>query len=261
MKYVAFDLETTGTDAEHDRIVEFCFIELDAGLDEKGRWSTLVNPGIPMPKEVVEVHGITDEMVADKPPFSTHAPRIQRLVSDATLIAHNHRFDIGFLHNELRRAGQPGLAVEHPAIDTLHIERQVNSHRLEPMFERYTGQKMEGVHRSEADTLATVEVLRRQRVVHADRLPADLDGLKVKALIRHFDPSAQMRTWLDHGHKFYEVDGRPHFGFGKYRDAAIDTVNPDHKSYLLWMRDRDFPADAKAVVDRLLGPEYQSTLA
>lgn len=260
MKYVAFDLETTGTDAERDRIVEFCFIELDAELNERGRWSCLVNPGIRIPQEVVDVHGITDEMVADKPGFAAHAVRIQKLVTDAVLIAHNHRFDVGFLHNELRRAGQPGLAVEHPAIDTLQIERQVNSHRLEPMFERYTGQKMDGVHRSEADTQATVEVLRRQRAVHADKLPADLDGLKVKELVRHFDPKARMRTWLDHGHRFYEVDGRPHFGFGKYRDAPVDVMLPDHKSYLLWMRDRDFPADAKGVVDRLLGPEYQSTL-
>lgn len=261
MKYVAFDLETTGTDADRDRIVEFCFIELDPELNEKGRWSALVNPGGPIPKEVVDVHGITDEMVADKPGFEAHAPRIQHLVSDATLIAHNHRFDISFLHNELKRAGQPGLAVEHPSIDTLQIERQVNSHRLEPMYMRYTGQTMGDAHRSEADTAATVEVLRRQRAAHADKLPTTLEGLQVKALIKHFDPDARMKSWLDHGHKFYEVEGKPFFGFGKYRDAAIDIGNPDHKSYLLWMRDRDFPADAKAVVNRLLGPEYQATLA
>lgn len=261
MKYVAFDLETTGTDAERDRIVEFCFIELDAELNELGRWSALVHPQIPIPQEVVDVHGITDEMVADKPPFSAHAGRVQRLVSEATLIAHNHRFDVSFLHNELVRAGQPGLAVEHPAIDTLQIERQVNSHRLAGMYARYTGQDLDDAHRSEADTEATVEVLRRQRAAHADTLPADLDGLRVKDLVRHFDPEARMKTWLDHGHRFYETDGKPHFGFGKYRDAAIDTADPDHKSYLLWMRDRDFPADAKAVVARLLGPEYQSKLA
>ena len=258
MKYVAFDLETTGTDAETDRIVEFCFIELDAELKELGRWSALVNPGMPMSKEVVEIHGITDEMVADKPGFAHHAPRIQKFVADAVLIAHNHRFDVGFLHNELVRAGQPGLAVEHPCIDTLQIERQVNSHRLGPMYARYTGESLEGLHRSEADTAATVEVLRRQRVAHADKLPATLNGMKVKQLVAHFDPEAQIRTWLDHGHKFYEADGKPFFGFGKFRDAPIDVQNPEHKSYLLWMRDRDFPADTKAVVGRLLGPEYKS---
>ncbi len=261
MKYVAFDLETTGTDAETDRIVEFCFIELDADLNELGRWSSLVNPEMAMSKEVVEIHGITDEMVADKATFATHAGRIQRLTSDAVLIAHNHRFDVSFLHNELVRAGQPGLAVEHPCIDTLQIERQVNSHRLGHMYERYTGESLEGLHRSEADTAATVEVLRRQRTTHADKLPPTLDEMKVKQLVRHFDPEAQIRTWLDHGHKFYEADGKPCFGFGKFRDAVIDIQNPEHKSYLLWMRDRDFPADSKAVVAKLLGPEYQSSVA
>ena len=75
MKLVAFDLETTGVDADKDRIVEFCFIELNEALEEQGRWSRLVNPGIKIPQETIDIHGITDDMVAEEPGFAHHASR------------------------------------------------------------------------------------------------------------------------------------------------------------------------------------------
>lgn len=252
MKLVAFDLETTGVDAERDRIVEFCFIELDEDLKEMGRWTRLVHPGIPIPKETVDIHGITDEMVANEAPFEKHAGRIQRLIQDATLIGHSVRFDVGFIHNELVRAGQPGLAVNHPTIDTVQIERHVNSHRLAACYERYTGQPLDDAHRSEADIAATVEVLRQQRSAHADRLPESMDGLIGPRLNQHFNPDQVRREWLDHGRKFYRQGDATCFGFGKFRDQVIDGTNPDHTSYLSWMKDRDFPADTKQVVTGLL---------
>lgn len=254
MKLVAFDLETTGTDAQKDRIVEFCFIELDGELKETGRWSRLVDPGMPIPAETTAIHNITNEMVAEQPPFSHHASRIQRLVQDATLIAHNHRFDMQFLHNELQAAGQPGLTPDHPCIDTLQIERNVNSHSLGACYQRYMGESLGDAHRSEADTAGMVDILRRQRIIHAAKLPADLNGLVTSRLHGHFNPHAELRRWLDHGHRFYaDNEGVVRFGFGKHRgDAAAE-----HADYLLWMRDRDFPDDAKRIVEELLGPEYK----
>ncbi len=255
MKLVAFDLETTGTDPDKDKILEFCFIELDEGLNEQARWSRLVNPGIKIPADNTEIHGITDEMVADKPAFSHYAVRIQKLVEGTVLIAHNHRFDVQFLHNELIAAGQTGLAPDHPCIDTLQIERNVNSHRLEACYRRYVGAPLDDAHRSEADTAAMVDVLRRQLETHADVLPEKVDGLIVGNLHQHFNPDADVRSWLDHGHRFYkDRDGTVRFGFGKHRDQPAK----DHTDYLLWMRDRDFPDDTKRVVQEVLGPSYQS---
>jgi DNA polymerase III subunit epsilon len=249
MKLIAFDLETTGRDPERDRILEFCFIELDHDLKELGRWSRIVDPQVAIPKEIQDLTGIKPEMVLGQPPFSLHAPRIQLLVEGATLIAHSHTFDVQFLNKELRLAGQPGVTVDHPCIDTLEIERVVNSHRLAETFRRYTGQPMEGNHRSEADVLATVEVLRRQRVAHAAALPATLEGLTVPNLKRHFEGEAATRSWLDHGHRFYRDHlGTIRFGFGKYRNEPA----LEHEDYLLWMKGKDFPADCKATIDMIL---------
>lgn len=261
VKYLAFDLETTGLEAERDRILEFCFMELDDSLQEKARWSRLVDPGIPVSKEIEELTGISTAMVQGQPPFATHAARIQALVKDAVLIAHNSSFDVPFLHMELLRAGQPGLAPDHPCIDTLVIERHVNSHRLAEVYKRYVGAPFEGGHRSEADVLATVEVLRRQRAQHAAALPGQaLGDLLVARVDRHFGGDKRVRHWLDHGRRFYrDHAGTIRFDFGPYRDCPAIHLHgcshggpATHEEFLLWMLRRDFQADTKATVEMVL---------
>jgi DNA polymerase-3 subunit epsilon len=263
VKLVAFDLETTGLDVERDRVLEFCFAELDAGLGELGRWSRLVDPGVPVSREIEDLTGISTAMVQGQPPFAAHAPRVQRLVEDAVLVAHNHAFDLPFLDMELRRAGQPGLAPDHPCIDTLVIERHVNSHRLAKVYERYVGRPVEGAHRSEADVLATVEVLRRQREVHAHALPGageTLGDLLATSVDRHFGGDARVRRWLDHAHKFYAgPDGVARFGFGLHRGCpaaqwhgCVNGVEGHHAEFLRWMLRRDFAPETKECVEMLL---------
>jgi DNA polymerase-3 subunit epsilon len=261
VKLVAFDLETTGLEMERDRVLEFCFVELDASLAELGRWSRLVDPGVAVSKEIEELTGISTAMVKGQPPFSAHAPRIQALVKDAVLIAHNHSFDVPFLDMELRRAGQPGLAPDHPCIDTLVIERHVNSHRLSEVYRRYVGQEFDGGHRSEADVLATVEVLRRQRAAHAPLLPpGGLEGLLATNVDRHFGGEKRVKFWLDHGHRFYrDPAGTIRLGFGPHRGCpavqlhpCVNGVQGHHEEFLRWMLRRDFPAETKATVEMIL---------
>ncbi|MEK6974861.1 MAG: 3'-5' exonuclease [Candidatus Thermoplasmatota archaeon] len=261
MKVVAFDLETTGLEMERDRVIEFCFIELDDSLNELGRWSRLVDPGIPVSKEIEEITGISTDMVKGQPPFASHAPRIQALVQGATLIAHNGAFDLPFLSMELQRAGQPGLPPDHPCIDTLVIERHVNSHKLGEVYQRYVGKPFEGSHRSEADALATVEVLRRQRGAHAAKLPGGaLADLVTTTVDRHFGGEERVRHWLDHGHRFYrDPVGIVRFGFGPHRGCPAIQVHPcvngvagHHEEFLRWMLRRDFPEQTKATVDMIL---------
>jgi DNA polymerase III subunit epsilon len=261
MKVVAFDLETTGLEAERDRVLEFCFVELDDQLQERGRWSRLVDPGVPVSKEITEITGITTEMVKGQPPFSAHAPRIQALVKDAVLVAHNSSFDVPFLHMELVRAGQTGLAPDHPCVDTLVIERHVNSHRLSEVYKRYVGKEFEGSHRSEADVLATVEVLRRQRESHKAALPgSDLSDLLVSKVDQHFGGDQRVRHWLDHGRRFYkDPAGIIVLAFGPYRGCPAVQVHAckagnsgTHEEFLRWMLRRDFPTETKAAVEMIL---------
>ncbi|MGB0652659.1 MAG: exonuclease domain-containing protein [Thermoplasmatota archaeon] len=247
-RLIAFDLETTGLDDLQDRIIEFCFIEVDEALQPvSSPWSELVDPQRDIPQEVQEITNITPDMVEGRPPFAQHAARIQRLVADATLIAHNHRFDLTFLHRELERAGQPGLDPNHPCVDTLGIERAVNAHNLAATYQRYTGNEMDGAHRSQADTEATLEILRHQIKGHGLPPAGELTQAAVRRLR---DPDDDPRRWLDHAHRFYEdTDGTVRFGFGKHRDGPV----ADEPGFLRWMLNRDFAPDTLAVARRLLG--------
>lgn len=163
-RFLAVDLESTGFNAAVDRIVQLCFIELDRDLRELGRWTTLIDPCIPIPPAMVGVHGIRDQDVAGKAPFRRWAGRIERLVGSATLIAYNAAFDSQLLHHELRRCGLPGIREGHPLIDPLKIYRAKvpDQYRLAGAVRHYLHRRHEKWHDAEADAEAAVEILRAQ---------------------------------------------------------------------------------------------------
>lgn len=248
MKLLAFDLETTGLEAEKDRIVEFCFLSVDKELNVTGRFASLVNPGIPIPPESTEVTGISDEDVARYPLFRTFAARIQSLVDGSVLVAHNGSFDLGFLNAELRRAGLPGVKASHPLVDTLAIERKLNSNKLEDCYKRYNnGMGFEDAHRAEADVRATIAILQGQLnrlslAAPEERALVPIDSLdELQTTVRNLI-GEEDKKYLDHARKFYEdASGVAYFNFGKHRGEPVAS----HTDYLEWMNLQDFPHDTK----------------
>ena len=93
---VFIDLETTGTNTLHDRVTEvgFCEVHNGAVVEE---WSSLVNPGKPISPFIEQITGITTEMVSEAPSFSEIADELQEKLAGKVLVAHNARFDYGFL--------------------------------------------------------------------------------------------------------------------------------------------------------------------
>lgn len=234
MKIVAFDLETTGLDKDGDRIVEFSFATLDETLAEVAPLESIVNPGIPISPGALAVHRITDDEAAPYPPLSHFASDIQRLIEDAVLLAHNHDFDMGLLHNELVRAGLSGIRVDHPYLDTREIEYRINPNTLEALHRRYTAQAHENGHRARGDTDATIRILQHQ----------------LKALGRTVAELVNRGRYLDRDRKFVkDEDGVVRFNFGKHYGKPV-TSDPD---YLRWMLGGTFAPDTKAVARRLLG--------
>ena len=126
LTFVAFDLETTGCSAGVDRTVEIGAARFDLAGRDLGTFSELVNPGRPIPANVIRVHGITDADVRDAPPFADVLPRFAAFLDDCpappALLAHNARFDMGFVGAGLARAGLPAPA--HPVIDTVRLSRR-----------------------------------------------------------------------------------------------------------------------------------------
>lgn len=101
--YVVFDLETTGLNRTSDRIIEIGAIKYDGDGQEIDRYSTLVNPGIPIPAAASEVNNITDDMVANAPFVYEVLPSFFEFVDAYPVIAHNAGFDIGFLQSAVNK--------------------------------------------------------------------------------------------------------------------------------------------------------------
>ena len=134
---VFLDLETTGGSLGYDRIIEIGLVEVERGRCI-GEWSTLVNPGRPIPHGIQVLTGITDEMVASAPSFEAlSAPLAQRLAGKV-LAAHNARFDYGFLKGEFGRAGVRYAA---PVLCTVKLSRRLfpehRRHNLDALLIRH----------------------------------------------------------------------------------------------------------------------------
>lgn len=150
-RHVVFiDLETTGATATYDRITEVGLIEVDRGNFIR-EWSTLVNPGISIPPAIQALTGISNAMVATAPPFEEIARELYEAIDGRMLIAHNARFDYGFLKNEFRRLGKPFSV---PVLCTVKLSRKLfpqhPRHNLDSLMSRH-GIDCEARHRALGD--------------------------------------------------------------------------------------------------------------
>ena len=98
------DLETTGTRPASDRVTEIGVLEIER-FEVVSEWSTLVNPGVPLPAEIQALTGIDHQMLAQAPRFADLAQALHERLAGRVFIAHNARFDYGFLRREFGRAG------------------------------------------------------------------------------------------------------------------------------------------------------------
>lgn len=127
MRQVFLDTETTGLYAEQgDRIIEFACVEYDNRRDTGRRLQHYVNPGRSSNPDAVRVHGISDEFLADKPPFATVAAELLDFVAGADVVIHNASFDLSFLDAELARLNLPRFAQAAARItDSLQMAREM----------------------------------------------------------------------------------------------------------------------------------------
>jgi DNA polymerase-3 subunit epsilon len=143
------DLETTGATATADRITEIGIVQVDE--DGVREWSTLVNPQAPIPSFIERLTGISNDMVAAAPAFEEVADEVLEHLQGRVFIAHNARFDYGFLKNEFKRLGRSFRA---PVLCTVKLSRKVfpqhAKHSLDALIERH-GLQVESRHRALAD--------------------------------------------------------------------------------------------------------------
>jgi len=184
------DLETTGTNPVRDRITEIGVVEVDG--DRVTTWNTLVNPERPIPHFIQQLTGISNAMVADAPTFSQVAEELAERLGGRVFIAHNARFDYGFVRNEYQRLGQRFRA---DVLCTVRLSRKLypehHKHNLDSLVVRHGLQIGSDRHRAltDADLIWQFwRLLRRER--DEDTLDnAVRQQLKRPSLPPHLDPA------------------------------------------------------------------------
>ncbi|WP_028990053.1 exonuclease domain-containing protein [Thermithiobacillus tepidarius DSM 3134] len=167
---VLLDLETTGGNATSDRIIEIGLIEVHGGRVLR-EWSTLVDPQVRIPPWIEQFTGISNAMVAGAPSFAEIGPALHAQLAGKVLVAHNARFDYGFLKNEFRRQG---LRYQAKVLCTVKLSRRLypehRHHNLDSLIERH-GLPAAERHRALGDARVLWELL---RVFQRERSPDEL---------------------------------------------------------------------------------------
>ena len=129
-EFVAFDLETTGLSSKTDRIIEIGAVILKDG-QEIDRFQTFVDPERHLERKIVELTGITDEMLRGAPKIEEILPKFLEFVGDRILVAHNADFDTGFIRAECERQGLPyGFTTADTLILSQNLLPQLNKFKL-----------------------------------------------------------------------------------------------------------------------------------
>ena len=190
MQPLAFvDLETSGCTAPLDRITEIGIVEVDD--DGVREWSTLINPETPIPASIQSMTGITNEMVRDAPTFEEVAKQTMDRLKGKLFIAHNARFDYGFLKNSFRRVGYEFTPT---VLCTVRLSRALfpehRYHNLDALIERH-GLVANGRHRALADAQLIHQFWNIVKASHPpERLTAVIKQLTARpSLPSNIDPA------------------------------------------------------------------------
>ena len=247
-----FDLETTGTNISKDRIVEISILKVyPDGKEESKTW--LVNPEMKIPKEVIAIHGITDEDVKDKPTFKELAKEIHNFLKDSDLGGFNsNRFDIPILAEEMLRAEVDFDMKNRVSVDVQTIFHKMEQRTLSAAYKFYCDKNLDEAHSAEADTKATYHVLKAQ-LERYDILENDTKFLA------EFSSRKQYADFA--GFISYNKKGEECFAFGKHKNKRVVDVMEDEPGYFGWLLNADFPLYTKKVLTAIKLRNFNNKLS
>lgn len=237
---VVFDIESTGLSPRHDRIIELAAIKvMPDGTEIEKSW--LLNPEIPIPPETTKIHGITDDIVKDCPTFGECAQEIFEFFRDCDLSGFNSdRFDIPCLEEEFARHGWNFAASSRKHVDVQRIYHRMEPRDLSAAVQFYLGRSHTGAHGAEADTRATLEVLKAQMQKYPE-LPKDVETMD-EFLVPH-DPMNADRNGM-----LRWVNGELTINFGRKKGAVLRRMLMDDPGYLRWIIKGDFDTEVRMIV-------------
>jgi len=253
---VFIDLEATGLNLTAARIIDIALLKaLPGGETQAKTWR--VNPGIPIPAESTNIHGITDADVKDSPPFSQVARQVLDFIGSADLAGYNsNRYDIPLFTEECLRAGIDFDLKNRKLIDVQHIFYMMEPRTLGAAYKFYCNKKMENAHNAEADVRATYEVLLAQ----VERYKGvEIENKKGETIVPIENNVSVLSSYTAGDIKVVDLVGRiilnekgvEVFNFGKYKDKAVEEVFKKEPSYYHWIMQGDFALYTKKIVTQI----------
>ena len=243
-----FDIESTGTNVTHDRIIEIAIIKLMPN-GEVQRKNNLLNPTIPIPPESTVFHGIYDEDVKDKPTFKEVARDYAKFLEGADLSGFSIlKMDVPMLVEEFIRAGVEFDYQRKRIIDSQKIFHLMEKRTLTAAYKFYMERELQDSHTAEADTEAAMEVLFAQVEKYDGQPVTDPSGKKIGEIKNDMEVlgrliSADMVDLA--GRMIRNEKGEEIFNFGKHKSKKVTTVLKEEPAYYDWMMNGDFPQDTK----------------
>lgn len=239
---VFFDLETTGTSINSDRIVEISYLKVFPNGNEECK-TMRINPGMPIPPESSAVHGIYDEDVADSPTFKEVAKNIARDIEGCDLAGFNsNRFDIPVLAEEFLRADVDIDMSKRKFVDVQVIFHKMEQRTLSAAYKFYCEKDLSDAHTAEADTRATYEVLKSQ----LDRYEGLQNDVAFLSEFSSFNRNVDFA-----GRMVYDENGIEVFNFGKYKGMPVTEVLKKDLGYFGWIMGNDFTLNTKAMLTKI----------
>lgn len=240
---VFFDLETTGTNINSDRIVEICYLKVYPNGNEESK-TMRINPEMHIPEASSAIHGIYDADVADCPTFKDVAKKIASDIEGCDLAGFNsNRFDIPVLAEEFLRAGVDIDLMKHKFVDVQVIYHKLEQRTLSAAYKFYCDKNLEDAHTAEADTRATYEVLKAQLDRYSDVLENDITFLS--------NYSCHTKNVDFAGRIVYNDQGVEVFNFGKYKGISVAEVLKKDLGYYGWIMQGDFTLNTKNVLTKI----------
>ena len=240
---VFFDLETTGTNINTDRIVEICYLKVYPNGNEESK-TMRINPEMHIPESSSAIHGIYDSDVLGCPTFKNVAKKIATDIEGCDLAGFNsNRFDIPVLVEEFLRAGVDLDLMKRKFVDVQVIFHKLEQRTLSAAYKFYCNKNLEDAHTAEADTRATYEVLMAQLDHYPEILENDINFLS--------DYSSFNKNVDFAGRIIYNEQGVEVFNFGKYKGMSVAEVLKRDMGYYGWIMNGDFTLNTKNVLTKI----------
>jgi len=244
----SLDLETTGTNIVHDRIVEIAILKVMPS-GERLNFVKRINPEKPIPPEASLMHGIYDNDVKDAPNFKMIAKELCKFLQGCDLAGFNIlRFDIPILMESFLRAEVDFKIAHRKIVDAQIIFHLMEKRNLAAAYQFYCHKELAGAHSAMVDAEATLAVLEAQVARYANRAVTDNSGRTLGVIENNVTKLHELTTTplLDFaGRMVYDAQGTVVFNFGKHKGKPVAKVLQQEPTYYDWMMRGDFALDTK----------------